>query len=122
MTWSSLAEDYADAITAAEVTIGTTTVKAYHDPQKAAANRPCVLVGLPTVSYTHVLAMPGQAVLTWQMIALASRDSGALSSLHELEALVAAVTEVFDIDNARPATYQIGEKRVPAYVITVNDA
>ena len=122
MTWSDLTKQYADAITAAEAPIGSKTVKAYHDPQKAASNRPCVLVGLPTVDYTHVLAMPGQAVLTWQMIAFSSRDSGVLSSFHELEALVAAVAEVFDIDNARPATYQLGEKRVPAYVITVTDA
>lgn len=125
MTWSDLAEQYADAITAAELPLtGSKKVKAYHDPQKAASNLPCVLVGLPTASYTHVLAGPGQPVLVWQFIALASKTTGPVASLHELEALVAAVAEVFpgDIDTARPATYQLGEKRVPAYVVTVTDA
>lgn len=111
MTWSEQAKEYAEAITAA---------KAYHDPQKAMSNRPCVLVGLPTADWTAVLD-GADPVLSWQFIALASKDTNGLAAFHELEQLVAAVEAVFTIDTGRPGTYRPGSAAVPCYVLTVTD-
>ena len=123
MKWSQLAKAYADAITAAERPIGDgKKVKAYHDPQRAMSNRPCVLIGLPTVAGIPTLADGGLQILTWEFLALASKDTGALSTLHELEDLVSAVASVFDVETARPATYKPSkDASVPCYVLTVTD-
>jgi hypothetical protein len=112
MTWAEQAEEYATAITAGGV------VKAFHDPQKALNNRPCILVGLPTVDWTEG-TLDGAPRETWRLVALASRDTAALGSLLELQKLVEAAADVLPIETATPTTYPLGSSRVPAYVLTL---
>lgn len=89
------------------------------DPQEAASNRPCVLVGPPDLDFTAgTYAGP---LTGWRLVALSAQALGTVEALDELERLVEAVLDVLPIETARPGRYPLGSDIVPAYVITLND-
>lgn len=103
------AQGIADLITDDDVT-------AYVDPRKALANRPCVLVGPPTLDYAGG-TMTGPSV-QWQLFALSSHQAGSVEALDELDPLVTRVNEAVGAMRAAPAQYSVGDSRIAAYLIT----
>lgn len=114
----ALAEEYAHSVRE-----GTTGVYATHDPKKAAANRPCVLVGLPTLDWRGAAGgtLDGDPSTAWRFICVASKNTAAVESVVELQTLIDAVALVFDVETATPTRYRLGQDDVPAYVLTIND-
>lgn len=88
-------------------------VPAYTDPAKAAAMRPCVLVTPPVVSWQTKSA-------TWTLAALTTHDAGSEDAFRDLDATVAKVADVLDVESARPSAYYLTKDApsVPAYLLT----
>lgn len=93
-------------------------VKAHHDPAKAMANRPCLLVAPAPVEWGDG-TLDGTPLVEWQIVALAGRQTGGLDAVRELWDLVQAARAVLSIERATPAPYRIGDQQpVPAYICT----
>ena len=80
--------------------------KAYHDPAKALANRPCLLVLPPTVDHTEG-SFTGPEV-TWRIAAVSSFGALTLDALKEIQKLLEAAREVLDVERETPARYTFG--------------
>jgi hypothetical protein len=91
-------------------------VPTYTDPAKAAANRPCVLVTPPVVSWQTKSAV-------WTLAALTKHDAGSEDAFRDLDATVAKVAAALDgyVESARPSAYYLTKDvpSVPAYLITL---
>lgn len=89
-------------------------VVATHDPAKAAASLPCVLVTPPTIDYRA-------RTNTWRVVCLASDSIGSLHAVDQLDELLAVVVDRLHVDRAEPATYVVTPDTgaVPAYVCYV---
>lgn len=89
-------------------------VRATHDPAVANTNRPCVLVAPPTIDYAR-------RTNTWSVVLLASKPTGSLAALAELDQLLQAVVPVLDVETATPASYALTPETgtTPAYVLRV---
>jgi hypothetical protein len=88
------------------------------DPGEAASNRPCILVGPPRLDWRS--APMGGPLVTWTLVALASKPTGSVEALNELDALMEAVVDLLPIETAAPARYPVGTEQVPAYLLTLN--
>lgn len=93
-------------------------VTATIDPRKAANNRPCLLVVPPTIEAAGTLAGP---LYRHRVVALSSKSTGGLDGLDELDALLTVVWPALPFETATPSTYQLGNDRIPCYVLTLNN-
>lgn len=77
-------------------------VKAYTDPDKAASNRPCVLVTPPLIDWTTRAA-------TWQLAVLTSHDVGSEAAFRQLDETLADVAAalVDTVERATPTSYYL---------------
>ena len=98
----------------AETAAAAPGVRAYVDPAKAAANRPCVLVAPPTIDYVA-------RANRWRVVLLASKPLGSLAALAELDELLQSVQPTLDVERAEPAAYNLTPETgpLPAYLLTV---
>lgn len=87
------------------------------DPGEAENNRPCVLVAPPVLDYAAgTMAGPAKS---WRLICLASSATGTLQAWSELDALLAQLEPVVNIETAEPIGYQLNTTTgpVPAYAV-----
>lgn len=89
-------------------------IDATDDPAKANTNRPCVLVGPPT------LELATRSVVH-NLVALSSAAAGTLDALEQLDELVTAVCDALPVETANPVVYALtpATDPVPAYVMRV---
>jgi hypothetical protein len=92
--------------------------RCFVDPAKALANRPCLLVTPPVISYGQTMSQAME--WTWGVMALSSHPAGTLDAVKELSALVDVADEVLEIETARPVRYTLTAKGDPvaAYLCT----
>jgi hypothetical protein len=85
------------------------------------ANPPCVLVE-PLPRLTFHASLGGDPAAVWSVIALAP-GPGTLAAADTLDALVADVALVLDLDDATPGVYATGISAdpLPAYVMTYTE-
>lgn len=90
-------------------------IRATHDPAKAAANRPCVLVPPPAMDYRA-------GTNTWRLVLLAGKAHGDLAALVQLDELLQLVVEQLPtVETADPGSYVLtgGTDPVPAYILRI---
>jgi hypothetical protein len=114
MTFDDVARaaELAALLTAAEV-------KAYHDPADAVNNRPCLLIGVPTIDHTEGSWESPQ--VTWPIFALSSYEAFTLDARKEMQPLRAAARGVLDVERETPARYTLapdGKQPIAAYQLT----
>lgn len=100
----------------AELLVAEAGIYATHDVEKADANRPCVLVQAPALTYDRPHP---HASVAWRLLAIADGKS-ALSDWKQLDDLLIALEDVLELESAEPATFVLSPDSppMPAYVIT----
>lgn len=108
-----------DARDALAELVGTDDVPAYTDARKALGNRPCLLIGHPTVDKSEGTMRAPMA--DWPVFALSSYQAEDVQALGQLEDLIAAVDAAVGLDKAEPIQFRVKDSTVAAYQITVSD-
>lgn len=97
-------------------TLKAAGVNATHDPDRADAIRPCVLVAPPAIDYSA-------RSNTYRLACLSAKPIGSLAALSELDQLVQQLQTVPGVypERADPASYVLAPDRpaVPAYLVTI---
>lgn len=93
--------------------------QATHDPAWAVNNRPCLLVGVPTIDHTE--GSWTAAEITWRIVALSSHNAFTLDAVKEIQPLLEAARAVLQVERETPARYSLGpdgKQPIAAYLCT----
>lgn len=94
-------------------------LRAYTDPDKAASNRPCVLVTPPLIDWQTRAAV-------WQFAVLTSHPVGSEAAWKQLDDTLAALSAALDnrVERAQPTAYYLtaAHPQVPCYLAQVTSS